>query len=176
MEIRISPRLNAVLEYAREEAMRTGSYAIAVDHLTLGILRDADNDACRTLVELGVSLNDLKNFIDSQIFCDKSVPFNDSDKIAVSRGASSAINLATMEALKAGVQEVCPAHLLLAISRIPGNAGQAFIDAAGITPEILCDRMSREGRLKSGAKNVTPSPEEVSHIIKLASNNSKIFS
>jgi len=176
MEVRISPRLNAVLEYAREEAMRTGSYAIAVDHLTLGILRDGDNDACRTLTELGLPLADLKNFIDSRIFCDKSVPFADSDKLAVSRGAESAINMAALEALKTGIREVSTSHLLLAITRLNGNAGQAFMTEFGITPEILSEHMKKTGVLSGGPRKVTPSPEEIAHLIQLPKSNPKTFS
>ena len=36
MQIRISEELNTILLYARDEAMRTGSYAIGADHLMLG--------------------------------------------------------------------------------------------------------------------------------------------
>lgn len=168
--------MNAVLEYAREEAMRTGCYAIAVDHLTLGILRDEDNDACRTLTELGIRLQDFKNFIDSRVLCDKSVPFGDSDKMGVSRGAESAINMAALEALKAGVQEVSTSHLLMAIIRLSGNAGQAFLTESGITSEILAAQMKKTGVLRGGAKKVTPSPENFSHVIKLSQTDSKIFS
>ena len=49
MEIKISDELNTIIGYAREEALRTGSYGIGPDHLFLGIIRHADNDACRTL-------------------------------------------------------------------------------------------------------------------------------
>ena len=43
MEIRISEELNSIINYAREEAMRTGSYGIGPDHLFLGIIRHGDN-------------------------------------------------------------------------------------------------------------------------------------
>ena len=45
MEMKISDELNLIVRYAREEAMRTGSYGIGTDHLVLGILRHADNNA-----------------------------------------------------------------------------------------------------------------------------------
>ena len=54
MQIRISEELNTILLYARDEAMRTGSYAIGADHLMLGILRHGENAACLLLQELGV--------------------------------------------------------------------------------------------------------------------------
>lgn len=34
MEIKISDELNSIIRYAREEAMRTGSYGIGPDHLS----------------------------------------------------------------------------------------------------------------------------------------------
>ena len=37
--IQISDQLNGIIKYAREEAMRTGSYGIGPDHLFLGIIR-----------------------------------------------------------------------------------------------------------------------------------------
>ena len=45
MEISISNELNYIISYSREEAMRTGSYGIAPDHLFLGILRHKENAA-----------------------------------------------------------------------------------------------------------------------------------
>lgn len=176
MDIKISPRLNSVLEYAREEAMRTGSYAIAVDHLTLGILRDKDNDACRTMAGLGICLGDLKDFIDSRVFCDKSVPYYDSEKVGVSRGVENVINMAALEALKAGVQEVSTSHLLLAIVRMSGNAGKAFLTEFGITPEMLSQKMKASGMLSSGARTVTPSSETIAHLVTIPEADSKTFS
>ena len=38
MELRISDQLHSIINYSREEAMRTGCYGIAPDHLLLGIL------------------------------------------------------------------------------------------------------------------------------------------
>lgn len=36
MEIRISGELNDIIRYAKDEAMRTGSYGIGPDHLLWG--------------------------------------------------------------------------------------------------------------------------------------------
>ena len=176
MEIRISQRLNDILGYAREEAIRTGQYAIAADHLALGILRDADNDACKSLSELGIDTAGLKSFIDAGISNGKIVPFCDSDRIAVGRSAESAINLAAMEALKAGQAEVSPAHLLLAISRMADSVCSDFLAEAGVTAERLAALMKERHYLSNSVKTVTPSPDEIKHIIRISEGNSKIFS
>ena len=57
MQIQISDQLNGIIQYAREEAMRTGSYGIGPDHLFLGMMRQADNEACKVLVGLGVAIH-----------------------------------------------------------------------------------------------------------------------
>lgn len=176
MEIKFSARLNDILGYAREEAMRTGCYAITADHLLLGILRDNDNDACRTLSDLGIDLAGLKHFIDSEIFREKIVPFGDSSRISVSRGAENAINMAALEALKSNQTEVSPAHLLLAASRIQGGAGQSYLEKSGLSPLKIGEYMKSKGMLLNQVHTVTPSPEDVTHLIRISNINTEIFS
>ena len=65
MQIQISDALNGIIKYAREEAMRTGSYGIGPDHLFLGIIRHEENTAFQVLQGLGVEPAELKGFIDS---------------------------------------------------------------------------------------------------------------
>ena len=54
MQLQVSEELNLVIKYAREEAMRTGSYGIGPDHLFLGIIRHEENLAFKALQNLGV--------------------------------------------------------------------------------------------------------------------------
>ena len=67
MEIRISDQLNSIINYSREEAMRTGSYGIAPDHLLLGILRHRENSAADALLGVGTDLEELKQFIETEL-------------------------------------------------------------------------------------------------------------
>ncbi len=176
MEIRLSQRMNAILDYAREEAMRTGCRAISADHLALGILRDADNDACRALTGLGIDLSEMKLFIDAGFKDNGIVPFGDSDKMTVARNARNAINMAAMEALKSGQTEVSPAHLILALTRIQGNAGGKFLENCGISTGILETFLKEKGMLLNSVHTVTPSPQDFTHIINLPSINSNTVS
>ena len=77
MEIKISRELNVIMNFARDEAMRTGSYGISPDHLFLGIIRHGDNGAADTLRALGVDLDEFKKFIDERIRTDKYIPFSE---------------------------------------------------------------------------------------------------
>ena len=88
MEISISDELNSIINFSREEAMRTGSYGIAPDHLFLGIIRHRENTAVDTLRGLDINIDEMKEFIDSRIFTNEHVPYSEIDKVTFSRGAT----------------------------------------------------------------------------------------
>ena len=73
MEISISDELNSIINYSREEAMRTGSYGIAPDHLFLGILRHRENSAADALIGTGVDIEELKQFFRTELCDDERV-------------------------------------------------------------------------------------------------------
>ena len=117
MEIKFSTDLQTILRYARDEAMRTGSYGVGADHVVLGLLRHRDNDACRILSACGVDLDAFKQAIDAQVLGERSVPWADQAQIRPTRGAAALVGGAAYEALKQGGREIFPAHLLLALVR-----------------------------------------------------------
>ena len=86
MEISISDELSSIINYSREEAMRTGSYGIAPDHLFLAIIRHRENTAADVLRGVTVDIEEMKQFIDDKIFTNEHIPYSDIDKISFSRG------------------------------------------------------------------------------------------
>ncbi len=137
MEIRISSDLSRILQYARDEAMRTGYLAIDADHLMLGILRHRANDACRVLSSLSLDPDEMKSWIDARIFRSSSIPFSALEDLSVSRVAQNVISMSALEALKAGAGEVLPCHLLLALSRSAGTATAEYLTGRSVTTEKL---------------------------------------
>ena len=117
MEIKFSRDLQTILCYARDEAMRTGSYGVGADHVALGLLRHRDNDACRILSACGVDLDAFKRDIDAQVLRDRPVPWQDQAQIRPTRSAAALVGGAAYETLKQGGHEIFPAHLLLALAR-----------------------------------------------------------
>ena len=156
-EIRISDELNNIIRYAREEAMRTGSYGIGPDHLFLGMMRQGDNDACRVLVGLGVDIDEFKRFIDSHIFTNESIPYSEADKISFSRYAQNVLSITVMEASKMNSAEAGSIHLLLALCRTTENYGQAYLRQHGVDYGRLLAHMRDEGLL--GRKEQSPQGE-----------------
>lgn len=147
MEIRISDELNDIIRYARDEAMRTGSYGIGPDHLFLGVLRHGDNAAFRTVTGLGIDADNFKRFIDSHIFTNEPIPYAESDKISFTRYAQNVLSITVLVASKQGVTEANSLHLLLALCRTTENYGQAYLRQHGVDYGRLLSYMRDEGML-----------------------------
>ena len=147
MEIRISDELNDIIRYARDEAMRTGSYGIGPDHLFLGVLRHGDNAAFKVVTGQGIDADNFKRFIDSHIFTNEPIPYSESDKISFTRYAQNVLSITVMEASKQGAAEADSLHLLLALCRTTENYGQAYLRQHGVDYGRLLSYMRDEGML-----------------------------
>lgn len=147
MEIRISGELNDIIRYAKDEAMRTGSYGIGPDHLFLGVIRHGDNAAFKAVTGLGIDADNFKRFIDSHIFTNESIPYAESDKISFTRYAQNVLSITVLEASKQGVDEANSLHLLLALCRTTENYGQAYLRQHGVDYGRLLSYMRDEGML-----------------------------
>ena len=157
MQLHVSEDLNQVIKYAREEAMRTGSYGIGPDHLFLGIIRQEENAAFRTLQSLGVEPSDLKTFIDQRIFTGETIPFEHLEHIAFSRQTQNVLNITVMEATRLKNAVAAPQHLLLALCRTTESYGQVYLRSHGIDYGRLISYMEDEGLLRPSA---APGPQE----------------
>ncbi len=164
MDIKISDELNGIISYAREEAMRTGSYGIGADHLFLGIIRHDDNRAATVLKGVDVDVEALKKFIDSRIFTNERIPFSELDNITFSREAQNILSLTIIEATKLKEPEVSSNHLLLVLCRTTGSYGYAFLRSIGIGYGQLFKFMEKNEFLGSVPRSNSDSEEENSEI------------
>ena len=153
MEISISDELNSIINYSREEAMRTGSYGIAPDHLFLGILRHRENSATDALIGTGADVEELKQFIDSRIFTNEHIPYSDIDKVTFSRGTQNVLSFTILEATKLRSRQAAPQHLLLALMRANGSYGCSYLNDMGIDYGMLFRYMDRNSMLERGPEN-----------------------
>lgn len=162
MEMHISEELTRIISYAREETMRTGTYGISVDHLLLGILRHADNDAVRSLCDLGIDPDDFKHYVESEIAQGGSVPYSDNERIIFSRTAQNVLNLSVLEASRFGDNETRAVHMLLAISRASDSICQPYMLSKAVTYESLYAHMRSKGMLRSRKPQAPETPESAS--------------
>lgn len=144
----ISDDLGRILAYAREEAARTGSLHIMVDHLMLGLLRCAPCHASCILEELAVDLDAFKRHIDSELVRDEGVPYSDMDSIELSGLARYILRLCYREASSLGCEQSSSEHLLLAISRQEHCVSQPYLLAHGITHSKILERMQEGSKVR----------------------------
>ena len=163
MEIRISDQLHSIINYSREEAMRTGCYGIAPDHLFLGIIRHRENAAANALMGVGTDIDELKQFIDDHIFTNEHIPYSEIDNISFSRGAQNVLNFTILEATKIRCREAGPQHLLLALCRAAGSYGSSYLRDTGVDYGYIFRYLDRNSMLDRGPEeeeeNEEPTPE-----------------
>ena len=159
-QIQISDQLNGIIKYAREEAMRTGSYGIGPDHLFLGIIRHEENSAFEVLRGLGVEPVDLKAFIDGRIFTNETIPYSEIDHINFSRQAQNVLSITVMEATRLKSTEACAHHLLLALCRTTDSYGQAYLRNRGVDYGRMLSFMESEGLLQLKKQDQQPAQGE----------------
>lgn len=152
MTIKVSDTLNIIINFAREEAMRTGCFGIGPDHLLLGILRHGDNPACEALKMFEVDLQELKQFIDSKIFTNEHISYSEQENISFSRASHNILSLTVLEASKALSTYATEVHLILALSKSNGFYGQSFLREHGVDYGRLYSYMSNMGLLRSSAE------------------------
>lgn len=113
--------------------MRLGSYTIGTDHLILGILRHQDNSAFEMIAKMGVDYGNLKKTIEQKLKVGEVVPFEQSDKINLSKGAESSLRVMYLEARALEQGKPGPLHLLLAILRTEDSFSVGLLKDLQIT-------------------------------------------
>lgn len=148
MNLILSNELNEIISYSREEAMRMGSYTISVDHLILGIIRHQDNVAFETIVYFDIDYKELKAKIESQLKNGPMVPFDQADKINLSKGAENSLKIMYLEARSIKSPTPGPLHLLLAILRSDEGVAISILKEYNVTYERIQNTIKGKEPLK----------------------------
>ena len=120
MEAKFSPRVKEVISYSREEALRLGHDYIGVEHFLLGLLREGEGIAIKTIESLGVSLKELRKIIEKGI---KKPENEDSGQknIPLTKQAERVLKITFLEAKLLKCDIIGTEHLMLSILKQPDN-------------------------------------------------------
>lgn len=149
MEINISEELNSIINYSLEEAVRTGSYIIAPDHLFLGIIRHKENTAMDALRGTGVDIPEMKQFIDSKVFTNQQTAYSETENVSFSRGAQNVLSFTLMEAMQVHSTQASSQHLLLALCRAGNSYGSTYLKDVGVDHKRIYSFLLRNSLLDS---------------------------
>jgi ATP-dependent Clp protease ATP-binding subunit ClpA len=127
-------RAKRVLALAQDEAQRFNHPYIGPEHLLLGLSREGEGVAGRTLESLGANLPRLRAAAESVIGRGQTTV----EKIELSESANSAISKARFEARKLGHSHIGTEHLLLGLIR-GGGIPMALLRSLEIDPDRVRD-------------------------------------
>lgn len=176
MTMIISDELARILDYATDEAMRTGSGEVGVDHVVLAIVRDGENEAADILRMLGVDLQELKHFVESRLSRGVMVPYSHRDSVTVSRNVQGLVNVAMSEASSRGTGITGSAYVLSSIFSFPAGVGRAFLSELGITKEAVLKLAAEVVQTGNEEAHATSLTHAGAGFIGISTGNNKIAS
>jgi ATP-dependent Clp protease ATP-binding subunit ClpC len=127
MDAHFSQRVNDILGYSKEEAIRLGNSHISPEHLFLGILREGEGLAVDILLNNGVDLLMLKGSIEKSIKADKPVAMADNEILPLLKSTERVLRLVHIEAKALKTRVIDTEHLLMAILRDESNLVTRFL-------------------------------------------------
>jgi len=132
MDAYFSQRVNDILGYSKEEAIRLGNSHISPEHIFLGILREGEGVAVDILVNNGVDLMMLKGSIEKSIKSDKPVAMADNEILPLLKSTERVLRLVHIEAKSLKTKVIDTEHLLMAILRDESNLITRFLSELDI--------------------------------------------
>jgi ATP-dependent Clp protease ATP-binding subunit ClpC len=156
MEAKFSPRVKDVISYSREEAIRLGHDYIGTEHLLLGLIREGDGKALKTLKALDVDQQRVKKAIEDNI---RGTATNNTNfvNIPLTKQAEKVLKITYLEAKIFKTDIIGTEHLLLSILRDEDNLASQILGQFGVTYEIF--KSAVEGNL-SETRSELPAEEE----------------
>jgi ATP-dependent Clp protease ATP-binding subunit ClpC len=140
-----------VMVLAQEEARRLDQGYIGTEHLLLGLLRYDESLADRTLISLGVTLNEAREQVESMVGRGEG---RDVGKAPFTPRSKNVLELALREALRLGHNYVDTDHILLELTNDPNGVAVRALSRLGVDP----DEIYREVAGKIGDQETTEQP------------------
>jgi ATP-dependent Clp protease ATP-binding subunit ClpC len=132
MEGQFSERVNEVLRYSKEEAIRLGHDYIGTEHLLLGLIRDGSSSAVKIMQKLGVDINELVREIENTVGPGRAVTLTN---IPFTKQAEKVLRIASFEAKLYKSNIVGTEHLLLSLLRDEGNISSRVLQKFNVDYE-----------------------------------------
>ena len=137
-----SPRVQDVLSFSKEEAIRLGNNYIGPEHLLLGILRDNEGSAIDVLHQLNIDLLNLKNTLELNL--KESHPLAVDSSIALNEVGLKVMAFAIFEARTLRASKPDTVHILLGILRQKDNLAAKVLQDANVSYDLILDLLKKD--------------------------------
>jgi ATP-dependent Clp protease ATP-binding subunit ClpC len=138
---RSTDRARRVMLLAHEEASRLGHGRIETEHLLLGLIREGDGVAARTLESLGVGLEGVRRRVEEIA---GRGPGESSEYIPYAPGTRKVLDRSGDESLRLGHDYVGTEHLLLGLLGEPDGLAARILAEAGADAGTIRQQVTRQ--------------------------------
>ncbi len=137
MEAKFSPKVKEVISFSREEALRLGHDFIGIEHLVLGLIREGEGLAIKTLRSLDIDPVMLRKNIEESIK-DKTTKGNfNPNNLPLTKQAEKVLKITVLEAKVMKSDVIGTEHLMLSILKNKDNLVTQLVSQYDIDYEVF---------------------------------------
>jgi len=153
MEGNFSNRVQDVIRYSREEALRLGHDYIGTEHLLLGIIREGEGIAVRILKNLGCDLYKLKRAIEESVRSTGGTLTL--GNVPLTKQAEKVLKITYLEAKICKSDIIGTEHLLLSLLKDEENIASQILSQFGVRYETVREELENIMSGKSSSSEVS---------------------
>lgn len=144
MDANLSQSVKDIISYSREEAIRLYNDFIGVEHLMLGIIREGESLAIRTLQNMSINLFEIRKDIES-IIKGKTILNNPNEvNVPFTKQAERVLRVSVFESKAMKSTQVESEHLLLSILRNEENSVTKIFQEIGVDYNYFKNQINQE--------------------------------
>jgi len=135
MKNNFSSRVQMVIQFSKEEAIRLGHDYIGTEHLLLGLIREGEGRGAEILQNLGIDLEELRRAIEEMVrSTGETITLGN---IPFTKRARKVLEMAYVEAEKYRSDIIGTEHLLLALTREKDGVAAQVLMSFGVNYETV---------------------------------------
>ncbi len=137
MDNNFSAQVKEIISYSREEALRLGNDFIGTEHLVLGLIRDGENTAIKTLKSLNIDLFELRKEIEMAVKDKTGKNIANINSLPLTKQAEKVIRITVLEAKAQKSALVESEHLMLSILKNKENVATQILNQFDVDYDVF---------------------------------------
>ncbi len=137
MEGQFSPKVKDVISFSREEALRLGHDYIGTEHLLLGLIREGEGLAVKSLQSLDVDIALLRKSLEDAVKDKVGASIESVSNVTLTKQAEKVLKIALLEAKLTDSDVIRTEHLLLSILKNGDNIATRILNQFNVDYDVF---------------------------------------